>query len=142
MRSQDQLTVRLTNPLRTLFDSFLPDHLPELFPGNAVPATNIAETEDAYLLSFEMPGITQDEIDLQVRGRHLTVSAERKAEAQHDGKVWHRKEQHFGKWSRTLLLPEGANAEAVDAAYRNGILEVRVDKNPKSKPTRVQIRGA
>lgn len=135
------LTTR-RSPLHGLFDSFFSDHLPELFPGDRAPATNIAETADGYELSFEMPGLAGDEIALDVHDRNLTVSAERKAVARQEGTKWHRIEQHHGKWSRTIVLPEAADTATIEAAYDQGLLRVTLQKRPESKPVRVQVKGS
>src|SRR5262245_29437931 len=143
MRNNNQLALRLANPFAGLFDSFFADTLPEVFPGAAAPATNIAETADNLILSFELPGVEEKDIQLDIHEGRLTVSAERRDErTEGNGTTWHRVEQRVGQWSRTLVLPESANAEAVTAVYRNGVLTVTVQKHPKSKPVRVQIKGA
>ena len=126
-------------PLSSLFDTFFSDHLPEVFPGSHAPATNIAETEDALELSFELPGLSEEDIHLDVHNRLLTVSAERKREEKTEGKTWHRREQQAGKWARTLQLPDSVDTSKVEATYEAGILRVTVQKLPQSKPVRVQI---
>ena len=140
MFTNQPLAVRFASPFQ-LLDAFLTDHLPEVFPGHLAPATNIAETDDAFVLSFEMPGVEERDIQLTMHERQLTVSAERKEEQKQEGTTWHRVEQRTGQWSRTIALPEAANADAVEATYRRGVLEVRVPKHPKSKPVRVQIKA-
>ena len=139
MRNQLALT---HNPIRSLFDSFFTDHLPEVFPDHFAPATDIAETENDFELTFEMPGLDENAIQLDVHERELTVTAERKAEPKVEGKTWHRVEQRTGKWKRTILLPDSADTGSVEASYRQGILRVELKKHPKSRPVRVQIKGA
>jgi HSP20 family protein len=142
MRS-NQLALRLARPFGGLFDSFFTDTLPEVFPGAAAPATNIAETTDNLILSFELPGVEEKDIQLDIHEGSLTVSAERRDErTEGNGTTWHRVEQRTGQWSRTLVLPESVNPEAVTAVYRNGVLTVTIQKHPKSKPVRVQIKGS
>jgi HSP20 family protein len=144
MQTQPLATYR--SPLCGLLDSFFSDGLPEVFPGAMAPPTNIAETPDALLVSFELPGIDEKDIQLNVHDRRLTVSAERKdarddAGTQGDA-TWHRVEQRFGQLSRTIILPESANPEAVEATYRNGVLDVKIGKHAKSRPVRVAIKGS
>lgn len=140
MRNQQLVTYR--SPFRGLLDSFFPDSLPEVFPGPRVPATDIAETEDAFLFSFELPGVDEQDIQVNVHERRLTVTAERKDQRQQEGRTWHRAEQHYGQVSRTILLPDAANPEAIEATFKNGILGVHVQKHPKSKPVRIQVKGS
>jgi len=142
MRS-NQLAPSSRPPFGGLFDSFFTDTLPEVFPGAAAPATNIAETTDNLILSFELPGVEEKDIQLDIHEGSLTVSAERRDErTEGNGTTWHRVEQRTGQWSRTLVLPESVNPEAVTAVYRNGVLTVTIQKHPKSKPVRVQIKGS
>ena len=143
-------TLKSTNrngrdPIRSLFDAFFTDQLPDLFPGEralrtSIP-TNIAETDQAYVLSFEMPGVDEKDIDVRVHDRQLVISAERKEEEKTEGKTWHRVEQHYGQITRSILLPESVRTDAVDASYRQGILTVTVPKRPESQPRKVAIKG-
>jgi len=129
------------SPLQNLFDSFLTDQLPEVYPGGHAPATNIAETADGYEFSFEMPGLTEDDIQLDVHNHQLTVTAERQAVVEQDGTTWHRVEQCAGKLSRAITLPEAADTGTIEAAYDRGLLTVTLRNHAQSKPMRVQIRG-
>ena len=139
MRSS--LPVRLSRPL-SLFDSFFSDNLPEVYPEHVAPATNIAETSENLSLSFEMPGISEEDISLDIENRKLTVTAERTAAEKVEGTTWHRREQRTGKWSRTIQLPESADQGNVEAVYKQGILHVTIGKHPKSKPQKIQIKGS
>jgi HSP20 family protein len=125
------------DPFLNLFDSFF---LPEHFAAEVEPRTNIAETDQAYELSFELPGLDEKDIQVQVHDRQLTVTAERRAEQKSEGKTWHRVEHRYGKLSRTVLLPEAARSDAVDASYKQGVLNVTVQKSPERLPTKVQVK--
>ena len=130
------------DPFRNLFDSLFADRLPELFANDLQPRTNIAETDTSYVLSFELPGIDEKDIQVQVHDRQLTVTAERREDGKTDSKTWHRVEQHYGTLTRSVLLPEPTRPEAVEATYRQGILTVTLPKRPESVPTKVQIKKA
>jgi HSP20 family protein len=125
------------DPFLNLFDSFF---LPEHFARDIEPRTNIAETDQAYELSFELPGLDEKDIQVQLHDRQLTVTAERREEQQSDGKTWHRVEHRYGKLSRTVLLPESARSDAVEASYKHGVLSVTVQKSPERLPTKVQVK--
>lgn len=141
MQNQNRVAVRLTNPLQNLLDSFFVDNLPEVFPGDAAPATNIAETAEAFTISFALPGVAEEDIQLDLHDGRLQLTAERRDEPKAEGEItWHRVEQRYGKWARTLQLPDSANPAAVEARYRNGILTVVIGKHPKARPVRVQIQ--
>lgn len=140
------MTNRNITPFRTpfagLIDSFFADSLPEAFPGAAAPASDITETADAFVLQFDLPGVRDQDLDVEVHERTLRVRAERKAQETTEGTRWHRRERRFGKVERTIVLPEGANLEAVDAKLEHGVLTISVPKIPEKKPTRVQIKSA
>lgn len=141
MRNLNPVSLRLPRPFH-LLDSFFADNLPEAFPGALAPATNIAESADSLTISFELPGVDEKDIQLEVHEGRLSVQAVRKDERDGSELTWHRYEQRAGQWSRTLILPESANTQAVEATYRNGILTVTIKKRQEAKPTRVQIKGA
>lgn len=129
------------DPFTSLVDSFFSNTLPELFEGDLIPPTNIAETDQAFLVALEMPGLKQEDIAVQMQDGHLVVTAERRDERQEQGKTWHRIEQRFGKMSRTIALPKGVKADSIEAAYKNGILTLTVPKAPEAKPTKIEVKG-
>jgi HSP20 family protein len=132
--------MRLRDPIRNLLETFFQDTLPEV-PADAVaPRTNITETEQGYALSFELPGVAPEDIDVQVKERQLTLTAERREEQPKNGTTFHRVELRYGRFTRSILLPEAANADDVQATFDKGILTVTVGKRPESKPVRVQVK--
>jgi len=104
-----------------------------------IPAMDLVETEDHLVLRGDLPGLTEDDIDIEIKDNVLTVSGERKAENEEKGEGYHRVERAFGSFSRSLTLPRGVDPEGVAAKFDNGVLEVRIPKPAEAKPTRVQI---
>jgi HSP20 family protein len=104
-----------------------------------IPAMDLLETEDHLVLRGDLPGLTEDDVDIEIKDNILTVSGERKAESEDRGEGFYRVERSFGSFSRSLTLPQGVDSEKVEANFDNGVLEVRVPKPAESKPTRVQI---
>jgi HSP20 family protein len=135
------VATRRNDPFTSLIDSFFSNTMPELFEADLIPATNISETDQAFLVALEMPGLKQEDIAVQMQDGHLVVTAERRDERQEEGRTWHRIEQRFGKMSRTIALPKGVKADSIGAAYKNGILTLTVPKAPEAKPTRIEIKG-
>ena len=103
------------------------------------PAMDLVETDDHFVLRADLPGMTQDDISIEVEDRALTVSGERKAEHEVRQEGFHRVERSFGHFSRSLTLPEGVDPESVTAAFDRGVLEVRVPKPEQRKPRRISI---
>lgn len=130
------------SPFAGLIDSFFADSLPEAFPGSAAPASDIVETKEAFVLHLDLPGVRDQDLEVEVHDRTLRVRAERKQAGLAEGTRWHRRERHFGKVERTIVLPEIANLEAVEAKLENGVLTITVPKVAEKQPVRVQIKTA
>jgi HSP20 family protein len=109
------------------------------FPAGAFPAVNITEDEERYFVRAELPGIKSEEIDLQVDGRTLTISGERKRKSYEDNARYHRKEREDGRFSRVIELPGDIQAERVDAKMVNGVLTVAILKSEDAKPKKITI---
>jgi HSP20 family protein len=104
-----------------------------------MPAMDLVEAEQHFVLTADLPGMTEADVNIEVDDRVLTVSGERKAnhEASQDG--YHRVERAFGSFSRSLTLPKGVNAEAVEANFEHGVLEIRIPKPEQPKPRKITI---
>ena len=107
-----------------------------------VPALDVWETEDELVYAFDLPGIPQDKINLEVEDGALTVSAERERQGEVSGERFYRFERRFGTFSRTIGLPQGVNEENIRAEFRDGVLEIHVPKPEQAKPRRIQIGGS
>ena len=106
-----------------------------------VPAVDVWETERDVVYAFDLPGIPEDEISVELEDGGLTVSAERERTIELTDDKLYRFERRFGTFSRTIALPQGVSEEHVKADYRDGVLEVRVAKPEQPKPRRIQIGG-
>jgi HSP20 family protein len=112
---------------------------PEAKPRHMVPSVDVIEDKDAYHFYFEMSGLTNESIDACVEDGHLLVAAERtRPEWPQQTKVLVA-ERGYGKIQRAFELPNDASHEKIAAAYKNGVLEITVDKKPESKSARIQI---
>jgi HSP20 family protein len=107
-----------------------------------VPAMDLVETDDHLVLRADLPGMTQDDVEIEVKDGVLTISGERKAEHEDKSEGYYRVERTFGRFSRSLTLPKGVEAERINAGFTDGVLEVRIPKPEERKPYRVQVEGA
>ena len=106
-----------------------------------IPTADVWETEGEVVYAFDLPGIPEDKIAVELDEGALTISAEREREqAVEDGRFY-RFERRFGTFTRTIGLPQGVTEESVKAEYRNGVLEVHVAKPEQPKPRKIQIAG-
>ena len=106
-----------------------------------VPSMDLVETGDAFVLRADLPGMTEADVNIEVRDNTLTLSGERKTEYEDRQRGFYRLERQFGKFSRALSLPEGVNAEAIEANFTSGVLEVRIPKPEERKPRRIEIKA-
>src|SRR5918996_1704561 len=104
-----------------------------------IPAMDLVETDDHLVLRGDLPGMTEDDVDIEIKDNVLTVSGERKSEHDERGEGFHRVERAFGSFSRSLTLPQGIEPDRIEAKFENGVLEVQIPKPAEAKPTRVQI---
>jgi HSP20 family protein len=99
---------------------------------------DIEETESAYQLTADLPGLEKGDIGIDLHENTLTISAERKEERAADGRpLW--RERAAGKLSRTVQLPQAVDADAVKATYVNGVLQLTMQKLAVTKTRRISV---
>jgi len=104
-----------------------------------IPAVDVWETEDELVYAFDLPGVPEDKISVELEDGALTVSAERERSEEVSGDRFYRFERQYGTFSRTVSVPQGTTEDAIRADYKDGVLEVHVRKPEEAKPTRIQI---
>lgn len=103
------------------------------------PAVDVWETEDELVYAFDLPGIPEDKIDVQLENDMLTVSAVRERTDEKQDDRYYRFERRFGSFLRTIGVPQGVTDEDIEARYANGVLEIRVAKPEIQKPRRIPV---
>ena len=106
------------------------------------PAMDLLETDDHFVLRADLPGMSENDVNIELEDNVLTVSGERKAEHEDKREGYYRVERAFGSFARSLTLPKGVDGEAVTAAFDNGVLEVRIPKPEERKPRKITIGTA
>jgi HSP20 family protein len=104
-----------------------------------MPAMDLVETGDHFVLRADLPGLSEEDVNIEVEDRVLTISGERKAEHTESKDGYQRVERAFGSFSRSLTLPEGIDAESVVASFDKGVLEVQIPKPEERKPRKISI---
>jgi len=104
------------------------------------PPVDILESKDSYLIRAELPGMKQEDFNLEVNEGTLTLTGERKVEKPAEGVEYHRSERLAGKFSRSFHLPQTVAQDAIKATYRDGILEVHVPKAEEAKPRKINVQ--
>src|SRR3954451_11237296 len=104
-----------------------------------MPAMDLVEADDHFLLKADLPGLAEEDVSIEVRDNALTISGERKAEHERRERGWYRVERSFGRFSRSLSPPEGVAPDAISASFDRGVLSVTIPKPEQRKPRRIQI---
>ncbi|GAA0630814.1 Hsp20/alpha crystallin family protein [Streptomyces thermocarboxydovorans] len=139
LRELEDLQARMDHLLRTTFP-FPGAGFPENGGTDAwIPAADVEETEDAYLVELELPGVKKDQITVEVSEGELAIHGEIK-EKERTG-VIRRNTRRIGRFDYRMALPSNVDTEHIGAELTEGILTVRVPKAEKSKPQRIEIRG-
>jgi HSP20 family protein len=107
-----------------------------------VPALDVWEAEDELVYGFDLPGIPQDSISLEVENDALTVTASRERTDEVERDRFYRFERRYGTFTRTVGLPQGTDPDAVRAEYHDGVLEIHVPRPEAVKPRRIAIAGS
>jgi HSP20 family protein len=126
------------------FDHLINDWLtpnPERQPAGHqfVPACDVEEHEDHYLLTLEMAGVKKDDIKMEVVNNQLFISGERRNETRKNEDRHLYSERRYGKFQRTFALPLGLDSSTVEANYQDGILRILVPKSESTKPRQIKI---
>lgn len=103
------------------------------------PAVDIFETENEVVLSVEVPGISEKEIEIKVEDGNLTLKGERKFEKEAKEENYHRIERSYGSFYRSFSLPSYVDQDKIKAEYENGVLSIHMPKKPELKPRKVRI---
>ena len=130
----------LQSDMARMMDSFLgPSRAVNGGSSSWIPPVDVTETEDELVLAFDVPGLQEEQIDVELEDNVLTVSGKREREHEQTGDNFYRWERRFGQFSRSVALPAGVDEGDIQATYDNGVLEIRVPKPEEQKPKRIQI---
>ena len=103
------------------------------------PSVDVAENQNEIILRAELPGLKQEDIDIELTGDTLTIRGERKFESEERKDSFVRVERSYGRFQRSFTLGVPVEAERVSATYRDGILEVHLPKSEATRPRKVQV---
>jgi HSP20 family protein len=105
------------------------------------PPVDIYETDDALILKAELPGVSKDDVSVEIHQNTLILRGHRKHEAEVKEDRYHRVERAYGPFQRSFVLPTLVDQEHVQATYKDGVLELRLPKSEAAKPKRIAIAG-
>ncbi len=111
----------------------------EISQGSWVPPVDIYETEDSLVFKAELPGVTKEDITVEVKDNTLTLKGDKRFEKEVKEESYHRVERAYGAFQRAFTLPGMVEQEKVKAKFRDGILEIALPKAEKAKPKQVKV---
>jgi len=138
--SRELSTIR--EEMNRLFDEFFtgsPERRRELLEGEWAPSVDIAETDENVVVTAELPGVKQDEVNISVMNDILTLKGEKKEEKEIKKENYHRIERNYGSFQRSVSLPTGVQADKAKATYKDGVLTITIPKAEEAKPKSIKI---
>ena len=141
-RDLSSLQSEMNRVFSTFFDS--PANEPSGsggFAGRWLPPMDLSETEGRYVLHADLPGMTEDDVQIELEDNVLTISGERRLEESNSQGGYLRTERARGAFARSLTLPAGVDPERIAAEFHNGVLELQIPKPEERKPRRISIGG-
>lgn len=120
-----------------MLDSFFGDRVWNM----DLPAVDVREKEDHYHLEMDLAGRTEKDLSVNVENGLLTISSEQDEKKEEKQNGYLMRERRTSSFSRCFKLPEGVDAEKIDAAFHNGVLELRIPKNPATQPKRIEVKA-
>jgi len=103
------------------------------------PPIDVYETDDRYVVAAELPGLTREDIDVQVENNTLTIKGQRRQDSDVKKENYHRVERCYGAFSRSFSLPNTIDSTKVRAEYHDGVLTVTLPMREESKPRQIQV---
>ncbi|MEZ4279137.1 MAG: Hsp20/alpha crystallin family protein [Myxococcota bacterium] len=134
---------RGSDPFRSLFDRFFQEG-PEsgrLLQGFTTPQVDITESADEYRVHAELPGVSKDDVTVELEHGTLTIRGEKKSQRDEKNEKGRRLECSYGAFSRSFALPADADADRISAKFKDGVLDVSIKRTAASKPKQVAIKG-
>ena len=134
---------RLQREMNRLFEDYSPNRVRS---APSYPALNVWSNEDGLLVTAEVPGVSPEDIEVNVIGETLTLSGVRKPDELPDelkeGARYHRQERGYGKFSRTLQLPFPVSVSNIEANFKHGVLSVSLPRAEEDKPRKIAVKSA
>jgi len=106
-----------------------------------VPAVDIKEDKDSFIIKADLPGIDPKDIEVHAEGGMLTIRGERESEKKEERTGYKRIERSYGSFFRRFTLPDTADTDKITAKGNNGVLEIRIPKHEKLQPRKITVEG-
>jgi len=128
----------LPKSLNRIFEDFLGGDEPECCCA-WTPRVEIVELKDQFEVSAELPGLTKDDVKLELQDNVLTISGEKRSQSERQDRNLFASERHFGSFRRSFQLPSGVEAKSIKAEFKNGVLTITLKKTAEAQPQQIEI---
>jgi len=128
--------------LDDLFDQFLSESNGPMADAMNT-AMDVAETDQTFEVTLDLPGVKSDEVDIQINNNTLTVRGQRSEEKEEkdEKKQYHRVERYSGSFARSVMLPNAINEDETVAEFKDGVLKITIPKSDEAKPRKIAIKS-
>ncbi len=139
-RTPNRTLRNLQREVDSLFDRFFNRTGDDDSSAVWAPQTDLVETDEDFQLRLDVPGMSKEDIDINLQNGTLTISGERTSERTDEGEDYVRVERAFGNFHRTFTLPDAVDHENIEATYEDGVLSINVPKTEESTRRQIEIQ--
>lgn len=132
--------VNMQREIDRMFDRFHGGMIDNGETSTWLPAIDVVENQDDYVVKAELPGVDKNDVKITVHNDVLTIRGEKKSEKEEKENSYHRIERSFGVFQRSFALPKPVQNEKIEASYDNGVLTVRLPKVKEAKPKEIEVK--
>ena len=132
--------INMQREVDRMFDRFRGGIADENGASTWLPAVDILENANDYVLKFELPGVEKNDVKITLQNDVLTLRGEKRQENEKKGDNFHRMERSFGVFQRSFTLASSVNSETIEATYDNGILTITLPKVEEAKPKEIEVK--
>jgi len=130
---------RMQEEMNRFFDDFFGEQRRGLAEGAWLPSVDVSETDSELMVRAELPGMSHEDIEINVQDNILTLKGEKKQEKKEEKENFHRLERSYGSFSRSFSLPAGVKPDDIKATFKDGVLQVTMPKVEEAKPKKIAI---
>ncbi|MDZ7680774.1 MAG: Hsp20/alpha crystallin family protein [Fodinibius sp.] len=104
-----------------------------------VPSIDVSETDNQFMITAELPGMSKDDINISLENGRLAISGERSFKNEEQGRTFHRVETQYGSFNRSFQLPDNISEDSIKATYEDGLLNISIDKSEDKVKKQIEI---
>jgi len=133
------MTAKFSDPFKSL-EKIFDNHLSSAFRNDVLtPDIEIKENDDNLIVRAELPGLTKEDISIELKDSVLTLSGEKKIEQTKEGEKFHRTEIAYGSFCRSFHVPLNVDMDNISAKFKDGILNIEIPKSEEAKPKVIEV---